>query len=149
MNAEHTTSPLGVLRPRSWDSGVVLLFWILRRAFLPLVALGLVPVAVSGQLDQDLASELATPQDLIAAAFSPLWLLAFATVLRIATAAAEYAFAFYSPSADSGYPPDPAELTRLQRFSDQFTLASGRAALRRTWFVRYEAVRRLGSAGLL
>lgn len=138
-----------MLRPESRDFWAVLLFWILRRPFLPLVALGIIPVAVAvaGRLDENLAAVLDTPQELISAVFSPLWLLTIATVLRIATAAAEYVFAFYSPSADSGYPSDPADLTRLQRISDQFTLASGRAALRRTWFVRYEAVRRLGTAG--
>ena len=108
-----------MLRPESRDFWAVLLFWILRRPFLPLVALGIIPVAVAvavaGRLDENLAAGLDTPQELLSAVFSPLWLLAIATVLRIATAAAEYVFAFYSPSADSGYPSDPADLTRLQR----------------------------------
>jgi hypothetical protein len=147
MSAQSSTSPLGVLRPQPWDSWAVLLLWICRRAFLPLLALGIIPVALAGQLDSSLAGELDTPQDLLAAVFSPLWLLAVAGLLRIATAAAEFALAFHSPSADGGYPSDAAQLTKWQRFSDQFTLASGRAALRRTWFVRYEAIHRLGSAG--
>ncbi len=147
MSAQSSTSPLGVLRPQPWDSWAVLLLWIARRAFLPLLALGIIPVALAGQLDGHLAADLDTPQDLIAAVFSPLWLLAIAALLRIATAAAEFALAFHSPAADGGYPPEPTQLTRWQRFSDQFTLASGRAALRRTWFVRYEAIHRLGSAG--
>jgi len=147
MSTASLTSPLGVLRPQPWDSWAVLLLWISRRTFLPLLALGIIPVAVAGQLDRYSAADLDTLRDLLAAFFSPFWLLAIATLLRIATAAAEFALAFHSPSADGGYPADPAQLTRWQRFSDQFTLASGRAALRRTWFVRYEAIHRLDTAG--
>lgn len=51
MSAASLTSPLGVLRPQPWDSWAVLLLWISRRAFLPLLALGIIPVAVAGQLD--------------------------------------------------------------------------------------------------
>lgn len=83
MSAASLTSPLGVLRPQPWDSWAVLLLWISRRAFLPLLALGIIPVAVAGQLDGRLDADLDTLRDLLAAVFSPLWLLAIATLLRI------------------------------------------------------------------
>lgn len=130
---------------RDWY--LLLTLWCIRQASTNLLILGLIPPLLVGQLTDDLASQLDTPEELAGALLSPLALIAVAIVLRFAVGVTSLGLAFplrvngaFDPAAT------PARSPAMQAV-DRLTLARGRGTLRWSWAVRRTASQRLGRRG--
>lgn len=149
--------PAVALRHGTFDPAAVLVLWCARKAFYPLLWLGLIVATAGGRLDEineaGGASEYATSFDslgeLLAALLSPLAIAIFAVGLRFAVAGAAIVLAYpltrWNEPADYAHGRRGQSRTRL--WSDRWNLTKAYRALRWTWAVRQLAVSRIGRLG--
>jgi hypothetical protein len=131
---------------RAW---AVLVLRALRAASIVLIVLGMTISALTGRLED--TERLTTTSGLVAAAATPLVVLAAGIVLRLATGPLAFLAALEMVARD-GLDLDlsaPGRRSRWSRVSDRFRLASGVQSLRWTLTVRQEASTRLGAPGRL
>lgn len=149
--------PAVALRAGRFDPGAVLILWCARKAFYPLLWLGLIFATVGGRVDEineagSLAEYLATLDsvgEFVAAVLSPLVVVLAAFVLRIVVAGLAFALAY--PLTTWNQPADYAHgrrtRSRSRLWSDRWYLTRAYRALRWTWAVRQVAAERLGELG--
>lgn len=148
--------PAVALREGTFDATVLLLLWCARRAFFPLLWLGLTSATVAiGVIGRDpggleaRVEELQASGDWLGALLSPLVGVIIAFALRIAVAGLSFAAAY--PLSRWNTPSDYAEGrrsgSRLRLWRDRLYLTRAYRALRWTWAVRRVAVDRLGPTG--
>lgn len=149
--------PAVALRHGKADPAAVLLLWCLRKAFYPLLWLGLIVAVLGGHTDEIAeaggASAYVTSFDsageFFAALLSPLVIVILAVGLRFAVAGSALALAYpltrWSKPADYAHGRKRQSRTRL--WSDRWQLTKAYRALRWTWAVRQVAVSRLGRLG--
>lgn len=139
--------PEHALRPGQSDAIIVLSLWAARRAFLPLLLIGMISGWVTGLLtdESDLAASFDTVGELLGALLSPLAGIALAIVIRVAVGwfalAAAWPLARWERS-------EPRRRTQWYRDAvDRWRLAQAYRSLRWTWGVRDAAIERSGGAG--
>lgn len=149
--------PAVALRHGKADPAAVLVLWCLRKAFYPLLWLGLLVATVSGHTDEIAeaggASAYVTSFDsvgeFVGALLSPLAIVILAVGLRFAVAGSALALAYpltrWNKPADYAHGRKRQSRTRL--WSDRWQLTKAYRALRWTWAVRQVAVSRLGRLG--
>ncbi len=160
MTTPHTVEeldPAVALRPGKFDPAAVLVLWCLRKAFYPLLWLGLIFATTSGRIDEvneaGGAAAYVTSFDsvggFIAALLSPLAIIILAFGLRLAVAGIAFALAY--PLTTWNEPADYAHgrkrQSRIRLWSDRWYLTRAYRALRWTWAVRHVAVSRLDRLG--
>ncbi len=124
----------------------VLLLWACRRAFWPLLLLGVAVAIALGSFEEGSTAELATPGELVRALLSPLAGVAAAVLLRIAVAWLALLAAW--PLSRWVRPEGPRPWRQVYRdWIDRWRLAQAYRSLRWTWGVRDEATARLGRLG--
>lgn len=141
--------PALLLRPDVRDWYALLILWCVRQAARALLIVGLIPVAVAGQLREDLVARLDSPLDLLQALWSPLVIMAVAVILRVASSLVALVIAFPIQAGDTFDLATTPERTRWMAAYDRLILASGKRSLRWSWAVRRTAALRLGHAGQL
>lgn len=149
--------PSLALREGRTDAIVLLVLWCLRRAFLPLLFLGLAGAAIVLVLIRredvlsvtDRLGEIDGVGDYVAALLSPFAGVVAAFLLRILVGIGAFAAAFpLSLRRTSHHYPDRRRTGRAFRlWWDRIYLTRAYRALRWTWVVRREAARRAGRAG--
>jgi hypothetical protein len=134
------------LRPGRTDAVIVLLLWAGRRAFLPLLLLGMVAAVAAGRFDEDTLVGLSRPADLVGALLSPLAGIAGAVLLRFAVGWAALAAAW--PLSRWPHRKPRGSWSQPHRdVIDRWRLAQAYRSLRWTWGVRDEAIARAGRLG--
>ena len=139
-----------------FDATIILLLWCIRKAFFPLLWLGLsfatISFAIAGQDVLELESQatsLDTPSEYAGALLSPLALVAIAFIMRIAVGF--LALAAACPLSKSTKPHDHQDVRRITQhvrvWRDRLYLSRAFRSLRWTWIVRNAAVQRLGRRG--
>lgn len=149
--------PAIALRAGRFDPVAVLVLWCARKAFLPLLWLGMIFATLSGRSDEideagGLSDYMASRDgagEMVAAVLSPLIIVFLAFGLRILVAGLALAFAYplttWTQPADYAHGRTSRSRTRL--WSDRWHMARAYRSLRSTWVVRQEAVERLGDLG--
>lgn len=149
--------PALALRTGRFDPGAVLFLWCARKAFYPLLWLGLIFATITGRSDEideaggiaEYIGTLHSAGDIIAAALSPLVIVLMAFGLRIVVAGLAFALAY--PLTTWNEPTDYAhgrrERSTTRLWSDRWHLTRAYRALRWTWAVRQVAAERLGELG--
>ncbi len=148
--------PTSVLSDGTFDATALLVLWCIRKAFLPLLWIGLSVAVVLGQdiasLGESLQRELEgldTPGELVSTLLSPFAGVIVAIVLRLAVGAAAFALAY--PIArwnqPSDYPAGRRMGSYVRLWWDRVYLTRAYRAQRWTWSVRQSAARRLGTRG--
>lgn len=138
--------PEVALAPGRSDPMALLFVWCVRKSFFPLLWIGMMGAALTGQSDRVDLSRYTSFTEAFAALLSPLAGLVLAIAVRIAAAWMGFGLAyrityFMRPLGGSD------DASRITRFTDQLHLARALRSLRWTWPVRTEAARRLGAAG--
>ena len=139
-----------------FDATTILLLWCIRKAFFPLLWLGMsfatISFAIAGQDVLELESQatsLDTPSEYAGALLSPLALVAIAFIMRIAVGFLALAAAY--PLSKSTKPHDHQDVRRITQhvrvWRDRLYLSRAFRSLRWTWIVRNAAVQRLGRRG--
>lgn len=140
-----------------FDATTILLLWCIRKAFFPLLWLGMsfatISFAIAGQDVLELESQatsLDTPSEYAGALLSPLALVAIAFIMRIAVGFLALAAAY--PLSKSTKPHDHQDVRRITQhvrvWRDRLYLSRAFRSLRWTWIVRNGAVPRLGRRGV-
>lgn len=149
VEAEGGVVPYDAMAATHLDAVLVLLVWLLRRAFYPLLLLGLAFAWVAGEdVSPTTLVRLENPLQLVGALFTPLAGIAVALVVRFAVGAAALALAFprtrWVSQAQAG--PDVDGLPRgpVRRWVDRYYLTAAYRELRGTWTVRGRATAQLG-----
>jgi hypothetical protein len=149
--------PAVALRPGRFDPAAVLVLWCVRKAFYPLLWLGLIFATAGGRADEideaggvaEYIGTLDSASEIVAAALSPLVIVLLAFGLRIAVAGLAFALAY--PLTTWNQPSDYAHgrrtRSRSRLWSDRWHLTRAYRALRWTWAVRQVAAERLGEPG--
>jgi hypothetical protein len=141
--------PDAALLPGRSDPTALLAAWCLRKAFLPLVWIGLAVPLLAHSSDAIEHAKLDSVSHALRALFSPLAGLVLALAVRLASAALGFALAYRvtgSLDADGG----SARRGRIGwfvRFADRLRLTKAYREIRWTTPVRAEAADRLGSRG--
>ena len=149
--------PSLALREGRTDAIVLLVLWCLRRAFLPVLFLGLAGAAIVLVLirSEDVLSvtdgldQLDGVGDYVAALVSPFAGVVASFLLRILVGIGAFLAAFpLSLQRTSHHYPDRRRTGRIFRlWRDRICLTRAYRALRWTWVVRREAARRAGRTG--
>lgn len=145
-----------VLQDGDFDSTALLVLWCLKKAFFPLLWIGLIVAVLLTQDAADLGEEiqaeienLDTPGEFLSALVSPFAGVLIALVLRIAVGVAAFALAY--PLARWNRPSDYArrgsEGSHLRLWWDRVYMTRSYRSLRWSWAVRQEAADRLGRRG--
>lgn len=134
------------IRPGRFDPAALLILRIFRRAVWPLLYTGAAIAWIRGEFTAESFELLTTPGDYIAAILSPLVVLAVAIGLRVVVNFLGLLLA--APLARSAWVPGHEARTFGKRIYDLGYLSSGYRAVRWSWAVQAEAVRRLGAVGL-
>ncbi len=138
--------PGAALRSGRADAVVVLVLWAVRRAFWPLLLVGMSVAWTSGRLDEGAVAGLTSPVELLDALLSPLAGVAAAVLLRIAVAwlalAAAWPLSRWTHTRAAG-----PWWRSYRRLVDRWRLAQAYRSLRWTWGVRDEAIERAGTLG--
>lgn len=149
--------PALALRAGRFDPGAVLVLWCARRAFYPLLWLGLIVATLSGRSDEideaggvvEYLASLDSAGEIVSGILSPLVIVLLALGLRVAVAVAAFALAY--PLTMWNEPTDYAHgrrgRSRSRLWSDRWHLTRAYRALRWTWAVRQVAAERLGEQG--
>lgn len=144
--------PRVAIRQGTWDAYAVLVLWCMRRAFLPMLWIGLsVAVIALGELEAmtEVAASLEEPAELLSGLWSPIGLVAAAIGIRVTTNL--LALAAVLPLTRSHRPEDQSSRWRLIRtiraWKDRIRYARAYRALRWTWEARDIAYLRLAAAG--
>jgi len=149
--------PAVALRTGRFDPGAVLVLWCARKAFYPLLWLGLIFATLSGRADEideaggvaEYIGTLDNAGEIIAAVLSPLVLVLVAFGMRIVVAGLAFALAY--PLTRWNQPTDYAHGRKrrswIRLWSDRWHLTRAYRALRWTWAVRQVAAERLGELG--
>ena len=149
--------PALALRTGRFDPGAVLVLWCARKAFYPLLWLGLIFATLSGHTDEineaggvaDYVGTLDSAGEVLAAVLSPMVVILLAFGLRMVVAALAFALAY--PLTTWTQPTDYAHgrtrRSRSRLWSDRWQLTKAYRALRWTWAVRQVASEQLGELG--
>lgn len=139
--------PAIALRPGRTDAIVVLSLWAARRAFLPLLLIGLIAGWLTGRVtaESDVAESFDTIGELLGALLSPLAGIALAIVIRVAVGWLALAAAWPLASWRRTGPRTLAQ--RYRDAADRWRLAQAYRSLRWTWGVRDMAIERAGGVG--
>jgi hypothetical protein len=146
-------TPQQVIRSDA-DARIILGLWTIRKAWLPLLWIGLTVATVYFTMQgrdfnelQDRIVELEQGNSLLQEVMSPLSLATLAVLMRLAVLPLGWAAAFpltlFETQDDHTESNWFGRRTRLWR--DRLHLARGYATLRWTWVVRYAAIDRLGT----
>jgi hypothetical protein len=139
--------PAIALRPGRTDAIVLLSLWAARRAFLPLLLLGLISGWLTGLLnnESDVAEAFDTIGELLGALLTPLAGIALAIVIRVVVGWLALVSAW--PLA-SWRRTGPRTLGQRYRDAvDRWRLAQAYRSLRWTWGVRARAIEQAGAVG--
>lgn len=144
--------PSLAIRQGTWDAYTVLVLWCMRRAFLPMLWIGL-SVAVIALGEPEAMSEatatLEKPEELLSGLRSPLGLVVVAIGVRVTTNLLSLVAVL--PLTRSHSPADQSSRWRLIRmiraWRDRIRYARAYRALRWTWEARDLAYLRLAAAG--
>lgn len=135
------------LRPGQFDAAALLVVWILRRSFVPLLGLGFaLVVAVSDGTEAP--ADLSSPTQLASVLLTPWVGVALAVLVRLLANALAWLLAV--PLTDAARPRsyDGMASTRwLRAGTDRLRLARAYRELRWTWPVRQRAAERSGRLG--
>lgn len=137
--------PSLALRPGRLDPFVLWLVWLLRRASLPLLWVGLIGAVLSGDLDDLDPQRFQTLGELFGALLSPLAGVALAIAARAGAGVLGWALAY--PIAHAARPVDDPRRFHVPQVSvwiDRFHLTRALRAWRWTAAVREVAAHRLG-----
>lgn len=144
--------PQLAIRPGTSDPQVVVILWCMRRAFFPLLWVGMgVAVIALGEIEamSEIAATLEAPSEFASRLWSPMGAVVAAVGLRIATSL--FSLVAVLPLTRSHLPEDQSSRWRPLRYirlwRDRTRYARAYRALRWTWEARDLAYRRLGSAG--
>ena len=134
------------LRPGRGDPTALLVLWLVRQAFVPLVLLGILVVVITGT---DEPTELGSADELARNLLTPLAPLVVAVVSRIAVAGAAFALAYPLSrwTRPDQYPDRSGLRLQLRLWTDRLHLTRAYRSLRWTWPVRQRAVTELGPRG--
>jgi len=138
------------------DATVILILWCIRKAFFPLLWLGMTlatiyfAIARRDLLElENQASSLGSPGEFVGALLSPLALVAIALIMRIAVGFLALAAAY--PLSRSTKPHDHQDVRMMTQhirvWRDRLYLSRAYRSLRWTWIVRNAAIQRLGRRG--
>jgi hypothetical protein len=136
------------LRPGDFDAHVVLVLWLLRKTFFPLLWLGMgVAIVAYGDVDS-LETELSvfdSPGAMLAGLLSPLGLIVLALGVRIVTnfAALFAAYPLTLRSRPQHYTTGNLVARKFHLWRDRLYQARAYRSLRQTWSVRDRAHSRL------
>ena len=163
--------PKGMAKPRTvaeldpelarrtgrFDPAAVLVLWCLRKAFFPMLWLGLTVATISGRSEEiadaggvgDWASSFDSAGDVVAALLSPLAIVLFAIVSRfvVAVLALVLAYPLTMWSEPTDYAHGRKSRSRSRLWSDRWYLTQAYRALRWTWAIRQVAADKLGEPG--
>ena len=148
--------PNAVLRDGEFDAGALLLLWCVRKAFFPLLWIGLTvallttqDVAQLGDEIQERIENIDTPGEFLSALVSPFAGVLIALVVRLVVGALAFALAYplarWNQSSDYARRGRPGSYLRL--WWDRVYMTRSFRALRWSWVVRQEAADRLGRRG--
>ncbi len=148
--------PHHLLRDGTFDPAALLILWLGRKLFLPLLFAG---VIVAVQVTQDVATlgdqiqqridALDTPGEFVAALASPFALILIAIALRVVVEAMAVVITYPLTrwNRPSDYPRAGTLGRYLRLWSDRGHLAGSFRSLRWSWAVRQAAADRLGPVG--
>lgn len=148
--------PTAVLRPERYDSIALLVLWAARKAFLPLIWVGLAIAVTISQDPTDLGARLGTdlggissPSQAINELLSPLAGVVIAIGLRflVGFVALGFAFGVTRATSVSDYEVKGRWRAHFRMWKDRIHMTRSLRALRWLWVVRSEAARRLGRTG--
>jgi hypothetical protein len=136
--------PTRLLKPGNADPLVLQILWCVRKAFYPMLWLGLVMVLLSGRNLVDV-SELDTIPEILGAFFSPFAGVVVAVVIRalVGFLGVIAAYPFSHPDFAKGI----AYRNRLRQWQDRYQQTVAFADLRWTWAAREVSIERLGDTG--
>ncbi len=139
--------PGSALRPGRFDAIALLILWAGRRAFWPMLLLGILVAFGLGRLEAENLAELTTPMELLHAVLSPLGGIALAFLTRLVVGWLALALAW--PLSRWDRPPDHGHSlsVRWRDWVDRLRLAQAYRTLRWTWGVREAAIARAGAIG--
>ncbi len=148
--------PTSVLREERYDSIALLVLWCARKAFFPLVWIGLSIAVLASGSTSDLNDRLGTdlggissPSQVINELLSPLAGVIIAIGLRflVGFVALGFAFAVTRATSVSDYEVKGRWRAHLRMWKDRIHMTRALRAMRWLWVVRHEAARRLGRTG--
>lgn len=143
--------PDDVMADSDRDARAILVLWALRRAFWPMLLVGLASAWVAGEVTPLILVRLDDPVRFVGALFTPLAGIALAISLRVAVDLVSLAVAFprtrwvvieEPPTAPGAHARGP-----VRRWVDRLYLTAAYRELRCTWTVRGRAATRLGRSG--
>jgi len=145
-----------VLRHGELDSAALLVLWLLKKAFFPLLWLGVIAAVLLTREVTNLGNEieaeiedLDTPADFVSALVSPFAGVLIALVVRLAVGVLAFALAYpltrWIRPSDYGRSGRPGSYLRL--WWDRVYMTQSFRSLRWSWVVRQEAADRLGRRG--
>lgn len=146
ISPDEQVVPGVFLRPGRFDPAALLFLRIFRRAVWPLMFVGAAIAWVSGEFTAQSLERLTSPGEFLSAILSPLVTLAVALGLRVVVNFLGLLLA--TPLARSAWVEGHEARTFGKRLYDMGYLSSGYRAVRWSWAVQAEAVKRLGSVGL-
>lgn len=143
--------PDDVMAPTRLDAVTVLLLWGMRRAFYPLLLVGLAFAWIAGEVTPVALVRLENPFQLVAALFTPLAGIALALTVRLLVGLLALAAAFPRTRwvSEEEVERDPAGHRRgpVRRWVDRVYMTAAYRELRSTWTVRGRATAQLGRSG--
>ena len=136
--------PARLLKPGNVDPLVLQILWCVRKAFYPMLWVGLLMVLRSGRKLVDV-SELDTMPEIVEALFTPFAGVAVAVLIRLLVGFLGVIAAY--PFSHTDFATEIAYRNRLRQWQDRYQQTVAFADLRWTWAVREVAIERLGDTG--
>jgi hypothetical protein len=136
--------PARLLKPGNADPLVLQILWCVRKAFYPMLWVGLLMVLRSGRKLVDV-SELDTMPEIVEALFTPFAGVAVAVLIRVLVGFLGVIGAY--PFSRTDFATEIAYRNRLRQWQDRYQQTVAFADLRWTWAVREVAIERLGDTG--
>ncbi|WP_380163532.1 hypothetical protein [Jannaschia sp. R86511] len=140
--------PEDVMAATRTDAVLVLLLWVLRRSFYPLLLAGLAFAWIAGEVTPVALVRLENPFQLVAALFTPLAGIALAIAVRVLVDLVALAVAFPRTRwvSEEEARVDEAGHRRgpVRRWVDRLYMTAAYRELRSTWTVRGRATTQLG-----
>lgn len=149
MGPEGGAVPDDVMGDTRRDALAVLVTWVLRRTFWPLLLLGLAYAWLAGEVTPVALVRLDDPVRFVSALFTPLAGIVVAVAFRVAVDLVSLVIAFprtrwviQDRARQGGHARGP-----LRRWVDRLYMTAAYRELRHTWTVRGRAANRLGHSG--